>query len=150
MVTSGQLALRLRTNECSRSRWNASFGKEDARRSVAGISKYFLKSGRVYAIEEDWEMDTQAGKYLADSLRFHLTRRPMDESQYSKDGFVPAYKYAVWESVRTDENFPRDEILREDVDQYSPGVLYACLGIAAADVFLVVAKIFKTLFIESS
>lgn len=130
--------------------WKASYGAKDRPTIVQGSSRYTLTAGKVNSIKETWDTNPEGdGDVFFRSLTFQLSRRPVRTSKYSLDGFVAGYKYAFWESVKNDRNFYMiaDDVTREDIDLYSPYLLYASICLGGADIILLSVKLLKTLLL---
>lgn len=119
--------------------WVVSFNRAGHHATVFGTSTYFLKEGKVSSIQETWKTQGSAGRraeVFLDSLDFQLSRRPVEDSEFSQNGFLPGYQYAAWEALRSETssspsyNMSRIEYdsTREVADKRSMRILKAFIG----------------------
>jgi hypothetical protein len=114
--------------------WEVSFRRGAHRAIVIGSSTYSMdEDGKVSSIEETWQTKSDSdadGNRVADlfldSLAFQLSRRPPKVFEYSPAGFVPGYKYASWEALKSDSTGST----REQADQSSMQILNAFMSVS--------------------
>lgn len=154
-------------------RWEVSFkSTADHLAKIEGTSEYLLEGGKVKEIRETWE--TYQEKPLSavfspfipwhqvfqDSLAFQQTRRPIGASNYIKDTLLPAYKYAVWETIKNDETLmcAADERVisdcnrRRDFDGYIMEALYSIIiwfGFGTLSAFTVLPVAFRLIMLAA-
>merc|ERR1719161_481754 len=139
-------------------RWEVSFNRTDRQAMIKGISKYLLKVGRVYSLEEMWQTEQQVpssnlpwslpwNQVFVDSLDFQSCRRPVGLLKYGRDGFVPAYKYAAWEALKDDKKLlsvgGTGQLTRQDLDSFIMQSLYSWLIIFGSAFLLAPRLLYK-------
>jgi hypothetical protein len=114
--------------------WEVSFRRGAHRATVVGSSTYSMdEDGKVSSIQETWQTKSDSdvdrnrvAELFLDSLAFQLSRRPPKVFEYSPAGFVPGYKYASWEALKSDSTGST----REQADQSSMQILNAFMGVS--------------------